>query len=245
MKKSLIVLSLVAVALSSCTKEKKVETPTTAAPTASTPTINIVDADGCLTAVNTVTSNVTPIGTFEVEIGTAVAVFFDNKNTSSFVDAGTVTCESKSLSKRSNNSYVFTPSQNDPSGIDYSGSASWNVSGSGSVTAFNGSLSTFPSNPKWTKTEINTGSAQTVTLDGFVTGADSILVVLSCGSGTVTKTFAGSTKAFYFSADDMAKCGKGDGLVQFAPYKYKLNASGGKKYYLINESVLSVFTKFN
>ncbi len=60
----------------------------------------------------------------------------DGYNCSLFSDAGTVELKGVRLPKQSNNSYTFTPSLTNPTGIDLSGDITWNVSGNGDVPAF-------------------------------------------------------------------------------------------------------------
>lgn len=70
------------------------------------------DAFSVLVGIKTVTTQ--NVGGFEtsIDLGTAVAVFPTSAGSSTFVDAGTVSVNTKSLAKQTNNAYVFTPFSN-------------------------------------------------------------------------------------------------------------------------------------
>ncbi|MES2629893.1 MAG: hypothetical protein V4616_13085 [Bacteroidota bacterium] len=249
MKKTLLPLFALALAFTvvSCEKEKAEETPVTppatapANPTPATPS----DAAGVLVGIKTVTTVATFPGfpASEIELGTAVAVF-PNQAASGFLDAGTVTCNEKTLSKQSNNSYVYTPSATDIEGIDFGG-ASWKVAGNGNVPAIDRTFSPFPSNPEFTApATISTGSAYTVTLDR-TTGADSTIVAFHSGNKSLIKTYRGNITSFQFTAEEMATITKGDGYLQVTPYNFTFQTISGKKIYFFNEAVVTKSVKYN
>lgn len=253
----LITLLGISLLLGSCKKEEQPEEqqPTTTAPSSAPPAINIVDADGALTACRSVTRSPSYTGgaSYDINFGLAVGAFLKNQNPNEFVPAGAVSCKSTALTKQSNNSYVYTPPTSNPTGIDFDNGTStdvdvdWTVSGSTDVPAFTGNFNgKFPTNPKWTKVNVKVGAAITVSLDQQISGADSVIVTLaSSGGGSVSKMFPGNLSSFAFTEAEGKKLSKGENsLVQIAPWSYKLAPVEGKKIYFVNETVLSVFTTF-
>ncbi len=244
----LVALALV-VSVSSCKKETKEEEPTpTPAPAApGNPMVTPSDADAVLVGIKTVTFVSPGMGFPEIEqpLGTAVAVFPNNRNFASYIDAGTVKCNANALAKQSNNSYVYTPGISNPTGLDF-GSAEWSVSGTASVPAIEQSFGEFPETPKFSAATVSTGAAFTLSLtNGSLDNADSVYVQLISTNGNVIKTFAGNTSQFGFTAEEMGKLAKGDGYVQVAPYaSLRKTVNGTKNVYLINETVVTKTTKF-
>lgn len=246
----LTVLTLLALVttVSSC---KKDEDNTPAAPTNSTPTANTPnDADGAFVAIKTITFQTVPIvGQIEVELGTAAA-WFGTPNT--WVDGGSVDCNTKSLTKQSNNSYIFTPSATDQTGVDFSGgSADWTIGGntSNSVPSFNfNHCCSYPDvNGITAADEISTGSDYTLTATGFVTGADSVIFVMAGPDNYILKVMPPNTSSCLFTAAEMATLGTGSnvGLLQIAPYSLTSTIQSGKKYYFVKETVVSKFVSLS
>lgn len=238
----LLIFALVA-GVSSCKKDKEeeeeLETP--AAVTPSNPVPAPSDADGALVGVKTVTYMSNPfMGEIVTEMGVAVAMF-GNLSDGTFVDAGSVSVNSKALTKQSNNSYVYTPSALDLTGIDYDDQPVWSIAGNSTVAGFEHEVNrSFPTNPNYNGSEkISTGASfelsSTVQLS-----ADSVMFILAGPSNTVSKTLAGPASKVTFSADEMGSLGKGTGFLQLVPYNITSATINAKKYYFINESV---FTK--
>ncbi|MGB6037444.1 MAG: hypothetical protein WBG42_14310, partial [Cryomorphaceae bacterium] len=117
--------------------------PTPTQNTATDPTPDFPMADATLVAVDTKTTQETPIGNIDIFIGTAVGVFFDANN--GLLNAGTVSINGSNLTKNSNNSYTYIPSLTELEGLTFN-STDWEVSGSSDFPAFSASPSfTFPS----------------------------------------------------------------------------------------------------
>lgn len=92
-----MMIGAVSVAITSCNLDND-EDPPASDPAANPPTPTFSDGDGTLAAVKSVTFQDVPVvGQVEIDLGLGVAVFFDNGNTSSFVEAGTVTLEGEGL----------------------------------------------------------------------------------------------------------------------------------------------------
>lgn len=209
---------------------------------------NYSDAYGVLVGVKSVTTQ--NVGGFETEIpvGTAVAIFPSALGASTFVDAGTVTANTKNLTKQSNNAYVFTPSQTDFQGITFGSSGtSWEVSGSTSVQPFDYTFSSFPNTPKITSsvTEVSLSDGYTFTLQSGGLAADTLLYILASGNKYVEKRVAGNVTSVTFSASDLATLTpSSQGLIQVTPYTINPQVINGKKHYFINQVTVSNFANF-
>ncbi len=220
-------LSLV---VTSCDKDE--EEPEQPQQTAPTNNITVPGADATLIAVKSNSLTETPIGTFPIEIGTAVAVFFENQT--NFIDVGTVKLNQSALSKYDNNSYVFTPGLTEPTGLDLSGSISWEVAGNASFSGFSYTpTNTFPNVG-------NITSAGTVTKsDGYtisiaeISGADSILYQI----GGVVKMQAGNIVNCQFTSAELSGLSNGTNVAQAAALNYKQETLDGKNVYFLKEAV--------
>lgn len=199
---------------------------------------------GALIAIKTISTVTNPIiGTYDVELGTAVAVFRSAGSTDN-VSAGNVAVNSNTLTAQTNGSYVFTPGAQDPTGIDFSGSASWTGSGStwNSFTA--NTNQGFAVVPQITSTDINTTAAYTLSTTS-ITNADSILFAVYGPSGTKQVIVAGTNTSHTFSASDMSTMGTGSGYIQIVGLNYDPQIISSKNYYLINETVRTKQVSFN
>ncbi len=242
MKKHFLFAALIAaVGFTSCDKE---ETPDQEVPqetSVQTAYPQYDDADGILVGIKSITKQETAGFPIEIELGTAVAAFFDGPGSTTLLDAGTVELNESSLSKQSNNSYVFIPSATDFQGIDFSGGASWEVSGNGEVDAISDDFNRFPGTPELNEVEdITKGEAFTVSIAGSVSSTDSILVVVSSQDGSsINKTFARTQTSFSFTATESGNLNTGTGLVQVVPYAFTQVDVSGKNIYFINETVVT------
>ncbi len=226
--------ALASLAITGCKKSSETTTPTT--PSTSSPTIQIHDGYGALAAVRSVSYTTVAGVTIPMEVNTAVAAFYASTGSSTLVDGGSVTLNSKSLTKSSNNAYSY---QNLTDPLSFS-TITWNVSGSGSVPAisytddrpvpdFSG-FSTLP-------TTVTRSSGFTIALGSAVTGADSVYVVLTDYSNhTLIKRVGGSASECAFSASELASFTAGQGMIQVCPWNYKPEDFNSKKYYFVIES---------
>ena len=225
----------------SCTKDEE----TTPAPTTNNnnnnnntanTTPNFPGSDGTLWAINSISLQTLPIvGTFEVELGTGVAVFTDD-NYSSFLAAGSVNLNGSDLTKNANNSYTFTPSMANPNGLDFSGGAvDWTIGGSGSVPAFTESVNSIPFPEVDTITSaitIDRSMDYTLTTS-TVTGADSVIFMI----GGVMKTLVGSSTSYTFTSSDLSALSAGPSVAQIAAYRFTNSSISGKSYYFGKQEV--------
>jgi hypothetical protein len=190
---------------------------------------------GTLVAIKTQNITSTPIGDVTTTIGLGVAVFTDDAY-NSFTDAGTVELKGNALTKHSNNSYAFTPSLTNPTGIDLSGSITWDVSGNGNIPSFSHTVNTaFPSVGAVTSSSDVSKSGYTLTV-ASVNNADSVYFQV----GSVLKVLPGNAVSCQFTADDLSSLSTGASIVQVAPIKISSADYSGKTFYFINESTSSV-----
>lgn len=188
-----------------------------------------------LVGIKSISTTSTPIGNVDTEIGTAVAVFSEDGG-STFLDAGSVTLNSESLSKQSNNSYVFTPSTSQPSGISLGGTLYWEATGN-SWPAFTGSTSQdFATVSTISSSDIASGSSYTLTCGG-VTSADSVYFGIYGPDGNEYFIAPAGTNSHTFSASEVNAIGTGQGYIQVVGLKYDLQSISGRDYWFINETV--------
>lgn len=254
MKKSLLFslgLSLLVV-FNACKKDDEDDdddnTPTVTTPANPTPTPN--DADGvCVSIQSASVVSVPVIGTQTTFLGLAVAAFPNGANT--FASAGTVTVNSESLAKQTNNSYVYTPSASNATGISFSNANDWSVSGEGSITGFNYSNSTdIPMIGDLTAGEtVSTGGSFSlgIALNNSFTdlnNADSIYYGVYGPDGQLIHATGGGTTSHTFTASQMATVGAGSGFVQIAAVTFNPQTLSGQKIYFVNEGVLTKSVTF-
>jgi len=243
MKKLLFTLATAGIFFASC--DKKTTTPNnnnTTNNTNTTPSPVPGSGDGAIVSIKSVTKTTVSGFPITTELGTAVAVF-GNLSGGSYTDAGTITVNSKTLAKQANNSYVYTPSATDITGIDLSGAINWNVGGAGSNPAFthDASAQGFPaaSDISGSFTTINSASDFTLSTSGSVTGSDSVYFQLSGPSATVLKRMAGNTSSVTFTAAEVQSVGKGSGVVTIAPWNWTVQTKAGKQINVVNELALT------
>jgi hypothetical protein len=238
---SFIILGFLSAALlTSCDKAKDtVIDNTTNNTTTPTTTPNFGDASGVLSAVRSVTYQTVSGFVIPVTVYTAVAAFPSTPGSSTFADAGTVTLNSKALTKQSNNAYLYQ-NLSDPLNLNQ---ITWNVTGSGSVPAF--SYTDDKSLPDYSGYNdlpgtVTIANGLTVDLAGKVANADSVYVVISSGnSSAVIKRVAGNASSAVFTAQDLAALSTGTGILQVVPWNYKIEDFSGKNYYFVIETAVS------
>lgn len=208
------------------------ENPTTEETIPSTPQFS--DADGSLWAVNSVT--VTSVAGFEIEtnIGIAVGAFNTDGDFGNLVDVGTVSVDGNNLTRNMNNSYTLTPSQTNPTGIEYDDDVEWLVSGGAGFSAF-----PYTSSIAWpTASEITSGATVSKS-SGYqltvntVSNADSVLFMV----GGVNKTISGNATSCTFSASDLSGLSNGSSVVTVAPYASEPHNVDGKIIFIGKEAV--------
>jgi len=238
MKKKVIFVAALCIALAACKKEDVLDNlnpnQTNQTPTPPTPTIE--NSNGTLVAVRTQTTTETPMGPSTLNIGIGVAAFYTPSNTSTFLDAGEVTLNSTALAKQSNNSYLLMPGTSNPSGIDFASGITWTISGQGDITGF-----TFePTIAFPTVGQINSGTTVNKSFGytlqcASVADADSVIFMV----GSVVKTVAGNANMCVFSSAELSSLQTGNSVVQIAAYKIQESNQNGQNYHFIKETVSS------
>jgi hypothetical protein len=239
-RKTFMAGALASLIFTGCSKKSEEVTPPTPTNNGSSPTITISDGYGALAAVRSVSYTTAGGYTIPMEVNTAVAAFFASAGSSTFVDGGAVTINSKSLTKSSSNAYVYQ-TLTDP--LTFS-TITWSVSGSSSVPAISYTddrpipdYSGFSSLPA----TITKSAGVTISLGSAVSNADSVYVtVTDYNNHQVLKRVAGDANECVFSAAELSNFTAGQGMVQVCPWNYKSEDFSSKKYYFIIESA---FTK--
>ena len=232
---TLIAGTVASLIISGCSK--KTTTPDNpAAASASAPSITISDGFGALAAVRSVSYTTVAGLTIPLEINTAVAVFPTASGATTFNDGGTVTLNTKALTKSTNNTYSY---QNLTNPLSFT-QITWNVTGSSSVPAisytdnkpipdFSG-FSTLP-------TAITRASGVTISLGNAITNADSVYVVVAdFNSHSILKRLAGNAGQCDFSSAELSGFTAGQGMVQVCPWNLTSEDFSSKKFYFIIET---------
>jgi hypothetical protein len=244
MKKTIIYLCVVALSTASaCKKDSSNAAPSSSPPTVSAPG----NADGAFVALQVASTQTVAGYPVTFNIGTAAAWF---GLSTSYKDGGDVTCNTSMLSK-SNGGYVFQPTQDKPTGLDFrSSSVAWTGTGNSSngISAFSYTdVSSFPTVDDINATaEVSTASSFTLSASSYVYG-DSVLFVVTGPNGRLLKTGGSNTRSYTFTAADMATVGTtsgATGLLQIAPYRLNRQLIGGKNYYFIKETCVNKFVTF-
>lgn len=246
--KTLNKLFLVAVLLMSLIACEKEEDPSTQAQSFPNPTPTFSDADGVLAAIQVISYQSAPIvGEIAIYADVASAFFFDGSN--NFHDAGIVSVNTNDLQSLDNNSYVLPGVGSTSIDFDFSSSNgnAWTVAGGASVPAFN--YTTFEEMPGDVKfngdyTSISASAGVTVQIENAPTNTDSILYVIAYEGNAVTKTVGPNTTSVTFTASDLSGA-SGSGVVQVAAYNYEFDVVNGKKFYFINESLVTQVSNIN
>lgn len=236
----LVTLSAVALTLGACKKDDDEEPATPSTPstpsnnTQASTTPNFVGAQGSLWAVNTYSTQSTPIGPIDIQAGIGVGVFPNADNTG-YVSAGAITLNDQALTENANHTYVSIPSMTNPTGIDFSsGSAHWTVAGSGSIPAFEYTPAiAFPTVSAITSATTVVRADGYTLVAGSVAGADSVIFTV----GGVMKTLVGNSSSCSFSAAELSSLSAGASIVQVAAYTWMHDIVSGKDIYFGKEAV--------
>ena len=221
----------------SCDDDDDKEEPTPSTTTDTTPDgiPNIPGADGAIIAIETVTPTDTPLGPFEIVLGTGVAVFYDTNLV--FQNAGNVSLNGNDLTRNSNNSYIYIPTATEIYGIEFNGTVDWAVEGSGDVPGFSGSPSfDFPSIGTLSgDNTVDRSQDYSYSVSG-VSGADSIIYNIN----GLIKTQTGNETTVTFTADELSSLASGAGVIQATPYRMESQDFSGKTIYFVNEKVVTM-----
>jgi len=241
-----IIVGLALTAITSCMPTATTNPNTTNNTTVYfTPGANV---GGVCVAINVIQKQEIPfVGTIDIEVPAAVAVFYNGTDYTNFVNAGSVQASdpssNRTLNAQTNNSYVFEDYQS-ASFTEWSPSITWNIGGSGSVTAFSHTNNT--SMPSVSGVSIPDGYSITkssgVTINlGASIYADTLYVNIgSTGNTNVTKKIAaqGGINSVSFTAGELAVLeNSSNGIIQLAPCNFNVANYNTKDYVFINEAV--------
>ena len=238
----LLFLALLAMSVFACEKEDDPSAQAKSFPNAA-PTFN--DADGVLAAIQVISyQNMPVVGEIAIYADVASANFFDG--TTNFYDAGLVSVNTNDLQSLDNNSYVLPGVGSTTIDFDFTTSSgnAWTIGGGANVPTFNyTTYNKMPGDVKFVGdySSITASSGVTVQIANSPVNTDSLLYVVAFEDHTVTKTVAPNTLSVNFSASDLSGA-SGTGVVQVAAYNYEFEVQNGKKYYFINESLVSQVT---
>lgn len=230
-------LAFMSAGLTSCQPEEEPEDPPQEE-VQQNPTPTIEDGSGTLVAVKSSTTQTVPVvGTIEIPMNIAVAVFSEDANYSTFVNGGTVKCEGAGLTIQENNSYVFLPGVDNPEGIDIDGAVNWEVSGNGSIPAFDHTVGIgFPNvGDINSSTTVDISAGYTLSVPSL-SGADSVIFMV----GGVLETVPGNPTSYAFSASALSGLSAGPSVAQVAAYKTESEVYGGETFYFVNETVETI-----
>ncbi len=233
---------LLAVTITSCKKsddaapDDSTPTPTPTQPAAPAPvTSTPSDANGVCVASKINVTTAIPSTTFVVTVtlGSATSSFYSTAGSTTLDDAGTVTSNDSALVKQSNNAYIFTAKS--ATGINYTSSSKWNITGAGSIPAVSYTANGFPSAPTVPSvSSISKGAAYTLNTSP-VSSADSLCYQITAGSKSIYKIVAASQTSYTFPATEMATLETTDyGYVTITAYKFNNTTVSSKKIYFIN-----------
>lgn len=240
---TVVILAVVGSSFQSCKKDDNNNNNNNGTPSASTiPPLS--SADAALVAIKT-KSYVSYLGyTTELVIGTGVGAFGITNGSTNYSDVGAITIDGESLTKQSNNAYIYTPTATNPEGLSLGIPVDWTVAGGNGFSGFSKSVTIgFPSvdsiNSSGTIDKSQSYTLSTAT----VYSSDSVVFQIAGGNGNKLVTRPGGTTSYTFSAADVASVGTGDAIVQIAPYRYTSDVQGGKTIYYINETVVTKTVK--
>lgn len=233
-------------ALPSCNGEPEEPMNPSANPGNPTPTFD--DMDGLFAAIQVISYQSIPVlGDVAVYADVATSAIIETGT--SYLDGGNVSVNGYQLEKLDNNAYVL-PSTSAPATIDFDYSANsdntWAIAGNGIVTGFNHTTSqNMPGDIKFDTdySTVNPGTDLVVSIESSPANTDSILFVVAFNTTTLTKTVGPGTLSATFSAADLNGA-SGTGVVQAAAYNYDFEIYNSKKYYFINESVVTQIAQF-
>ncbi|MCF8276230.1 MAG: hypothetical protein K9J17_05790 [Flavobacteriales bacterium] len=230
----LVLAGAVSFSITSCNTDETPETPTDPASNPPTPTFGV--GYGTLAAIKTVTTFDPGFGVpiQEIVLGLGSAGFTNALDYSNLIDAGTITLEGETLTRAENNAYYNSPTQTNPTGIDFSGNPSWEVGGSSGVPAFSHTTNIgFPTLGAITSATTIPGTGDYVLTVANISGADSVFFML----GGISHTEPGNSTSSTFTEAEINTMGTGASFMQVAPYRWEMATKSGKDFYFVTETV--------
>ena len=224
----------ITLSITSCNTDDEPETPTD--PASNPPTPTFTEGFGTLAAVKTVTTFDPGFGVpvQEIILGLGSAGFFDGTNYDQLLNAGTVTLEGEPLSQYENGAYLSQFDQTNPTGIDFSGNPTWEVSGAGDIPAISHTTNIgFPTLGSITSSTTIPGTGSYTLTVSNVSGADSVYFML----GGVVHIEGPNSTSSTFTEAEIDGMGTGANFAQVAPYRFEPQTFSGKQFYFVTETV--------
>jgi len=190
-------------------------------------------AEALMVAVNNTTFTEQAGISLEINIGLAVAVFFDAAGTE-YVDAGDVSLNTLALDKNESNYYTYTST----SGEEFTDPVSWKAAGGSGFDAFDKQVALgFPAMSEISSGNIKAGADYELTFKSAITNADSIIIVLSDGNSSYQQIVPNNnTNAYTIMGTDLSDFAASEnGLISISAYQYKLEDVNGKKIAFVNQ----------
>ena len=200
------------------------------------------DGSGVLVAIRSTSYQSLGGINIPIEINTATAAFLASPGSSTLLDAGTVSLNSKMLTKNANNSYVYQDLTNP---LNFT-NINWNVSGGNGIPAIN-----YSDDKPWPSYNgynalpdvVNKTSGLTVALGNAVSNADSVYVIVAGNDGSYfVKRVGGDASEAMITSADLNGILAGTGLIQVVPWNYDREDYNSKEFYFILEAA---YTKMN
>lgn len=237
-----------AMMFASCNKEK---TPTPNVPTVDTtdttnnggnPTFfpSIANIDGVMAAIQTKTTITQQGYTFDSEVETGVANFYNTAG--ELVDAGAVSVNGFDLVLQSTKSYLKAPSATSTTlSLNFNTGASWSVGGNNGVPAISYAHgTTFPKYTGDVPTSITKANGLSFNFNSSnVSNADSVYVFIATSNGTTfMKAFAANAGSVSIAASELNSLptnSNNSAYLEVIPVTYSVQNISGKRYAFIKE----------
>ncbi len=160
--------------------------------------------------------------------------FFTQDSGKTFLDAGTVQCEGTDLTKNSNNTYVFTPT-NPTTTVSYAPPIAWTASGATWASFSYSTPIAFPNVASYTVPANIPNSASFTLSTTSVTNVDTVAFTIADSLGNkIVKLFPPGTTSYTFTASEMATLKPSNGTVEITGYKWEEKNFNGKKHVFMN-----------
>lgn len=231
-------------------------TPTPTTPTAPTPVTPTVGGNfwGVMVALKMEFSYNVTGAPFPVSLDydMAVANFYNGAGSSTVVDAGTVSVNSNTLEKQTNNSYYKSATTGmTPSSLGYSSGVQWQVAGGNGIPSINYThTGSFPEYSGTLPSEINRSQDLVIDLGSDVSGADSVYVVIITANKQIIKAYNGNpapSKATITASElgTLPAVSDNSAYLEIVPFTYKTPTISGKQFVAIKESAVVASVKIN
>ncbi|MEQ9186107.1 MAG: PKD domain-containing protein [Cryomorphaceae bacterium] len=163
------------------------------------------------------------------------------KATIGYEDVGVVDFEQGeykgNLNRDNENVYTWFEDPDDQIGFKKGKGPTWSIEGGGSHGFINGLSNVWPFpavNEIIADKAIDVAASYSVSHDGAIANADSIIVSIHGPNGLLVRRLVGTEIATSFSSSELSGIGKGKGQVQWAAYKVYEQVLGSKTYMVMN-----------